>query len=341
MKKYVRSVYVVHVLIWAIFFWLNYSYFKTWLPQIGVAVSDTTLTLYIVFCFVGVYFFAVYVNQFLLLPKLYLKKEYAAYIISVLLLIFLVCFIKVEIDSIYIVTKAVWLRTPGHYISTLPYLLFSMGLSSWQVMANAHQKEKERADALQKNQTEAELKWLKAQINPHFLFNSLNNIYSLVYQKSDEAAPMLLKLSDMMRYVMNDSNHNTVSIEEEIKYVEQFVELHGLKKVNREKTQLTIVNDSSGLQVEAMLFINFIENAYKHSNLNEAGAWIKIAWHINNHQIIFSCSNTCNAADSKDTVTGIGLNNVKNRLALLYPGHSLKTVLQNNIYIVELLIPLA
>jgi two-component system, LytTR family, sensor kinase len=340
MKKYFLSIYTIHLLVWAIFFYLNYSYFKTWLPQISVAVSDTTLILYIVFCFIGVYFLAVYINQFLLLPKLYLKKKYAAYVISVLLLIMLVCFIKVEIDTMYIVTKADWLRTPGHYISTLPYLLFSMGLSSWQVMANAHQQEKQRADTLQKIQTEAELKWLKAQINPHFLFNSLNNIYSLVYLKSDEAAPMLLKLSDMMRYVMNDSNRKTVSIEEEIKYTEQFVELNGLKKVNREKTQLTIINDSIGLQVEPMLFINFIENAYKHSNMDEAGAWIKINWHISNQQIVFGCSNTCNPIGSKDAVVGIGLSNVKNRLALLYPGYNLKTAMQDNVFKVELLIPL-
>jgi two-component system, LytTR family, sensor kinase len=337
MKKYFLSVYAIHVIIWTIFFYLNYSYFKTWLPQIGVAVSDTTLLLYIVFCFIGVYFLAVYSNQFLLLPKLYLKKKYAAYVISVLLLIVLVCFIKVEIDTLYIVTKADWLRTPGHYISTLPYLLFSMGLSSWQVMANAHQQEKQRADTLQKIQTEAELKWLKAQINPHFLFNSLNNIYSLVYLKSDEAVPMLIKLSNMMRYVMNDSNRKTVSIEEEIKYVEQFVELNGLKKVNQEKTQLTILNDSIGLEIEPMLFINFIENVYKHSNMDEAGAWIKINWHISNQQIVFSCSNTCNPMGAKDAVVGIGLSNVKNRLALLYPGYSLKISMQDNVFKVELL----
>ncbi len=340
MRKYFLSIYTVHALVWGIFFWLNYSYFKNWLPQTGMHTSTGNLLLYISVTFIGVYFLAVYLNHFLLLPRFFLAKAYRVYAATVLLLVIAVCIIKVEIDALFLTVKVEWLRTAGHYISTLPYLLFTMGLSSWQVMAAAHKKEKQRADAMQQVRAEAELKWLKAQVNPHFLFNALNNIYSLLYVKSDEAGPMLLKLSDMMRYVMMDAGQKSVPVEEEIKYLQQFIELNGLKKTIREKTTVNILNESTGLQIEPLLFINFIENAYKHSNIDEPGAWISINLQISNSSILFECSNTCNSSLQKDTGTGIGLHNVQQRLQLAYPGHRLSIQQQDNIYMVKLLIPL-
>jgi two-component system, LytTR family, sensor kinase len=341
MKKYFLSVYTVHVLVWAIFFWLNYGYFTNWLPQIGMQFTEARLLLYLVLMFVVVYFLPVYLNLFVLLPRLYFSKKYRAYIISVVLLVAVACIIKVELDAHFLTVKVEWLRIFGHYVSTLPYLLFMMGLSSWQVMAAAHKKEVQRADAMQQVQAQAELKWLKAQVNPHFLFNALNNIYSLVYVKSDEAGPMLLKLSDMMRYVMTQAGQPLVPVEAEIKHLQQFVELNGLKKNNKEKTQVSILNESAGLMVEPLLFINFVENAYKHSNIDEPGAWIKINWQIANRQILFECSNTFNSSLQKDATTGIGLPNIRQRLALAHPQHQLTITEQDNIYAVKLLIPLA
>lgn len=341
MKKYFLSIYTVHVLVWAIFFWLNYSYFVNWLPQIGMQVTKVRLLWYLALLFAGVYFFPVYFNLLFLLPRLYFLKRYAAYIIWVVVLVAVVCIVKVEMDALFITIKTDWMRTFGHYISTLPYLLFAMGLSSWQTMAAAHKKEKQRADALQQVQVQAELKWLKAQVNPHFLFNALNNIYSLVYVKSEEAGPMLLKLSDMMRYAMTDAGQKLVPVEDEIKYLQQFIELNGLKKTIREKTEVYIHNESKGLQIEPLLFINFIENAYKHSNIDDPGAWIKIHLHITNSSILFECSNTINRSRHKDVTTGIGLPNIQQRLALTHPQHQLTIAEQANMYAVKLLIPLA
>jgi two-component system, LytTR family, sensor kinase len=340
MKKYFLSVYTVHVLVWAILALLHWGYFKNWLPQIGMQFTDGHLLRYLVLLFTVVYFLPVYLNQFVLLRRLYFSKKHTLYIVSVVLLVAGACVVKVEFDAHFLTVKMEWLRTFGHYISTLPYLLFTMGLSSWQVMAAAHKKEAQRADALQQVQAQAELKWLKAQVNPHFLFNALNNIYSLVYVKSDEAAPMLLKLSDMMRYVMTDAGQSLVPVEDEIKHLQQFIELNGLKKANREKTAVTIVNESWGLRVEPLLFINFVENACKHSNIDESGAWIKINWHITNRQILFECSNTFNSQVQKDATTGIGLRNVQQRLALAHPQHQLTISEQDNVFAVRLLIPL-
>jgi two-component system, LytTR family, sensor kinase len=340
MKRYFLSVYTVHVLVWAILAWLHWSYFKNWLPQIGMQFTDGHLLMYLALLFAVVYLLPVYLNLFVLLPRLYFSKRYTAYIVSVLALVAIACVVKVEFDAYFLTVKMEWMRSFGHYISTLPYLLFTMGLSSWQAMAAAHKKEAQRADALQQVQVQAELKWLKAQVNPHFLFNALNNIYSLVYVKSEEAGPMLLKLSDMMRYVMTDAGQKSVPVEEEIKYLQQFIELNGLKKTIRQKTTVSILNESTGLQVEPLLFINFIENAYKHSNIDETGAWIKIHLHISNSSILFECSNTFNPAQQKDTTTGIGLRNVQQRLALAHPQHQLTISEQDNVYAVRLLIPL-
>ncbi len=340
MKKFFLSIYTVHILIWAVFFWLNYSYFVNWLPQIGMQVSRSALLAYLLLLFAGIYFTAVYGNHFFLLPRFFLRKRYTAYFFRVSILLIAVSVLKVELDAYFLVPVMPWLRTAGHYISTCPYLLFTMGLSSWQVMSEAHRKEKERADALQKAQAEAELKWLKAQINPHFLFNALNNIYTLAYLKSDEAAPMLLRLSDIMRYVMNDNNRKRVPIEEEIKYVEQYIALNGLKQVNRDKTTLHISNQSSGVMIEPMLLINFVENAYKHSNLDSNDGWIKIDLTISNTGIHFICANTYHAHAAKDSITGIGLQNVQQRLVLLYPLHTLRIHAGAQVFTVDLLIPL-
>jgi hypothetical protein len=340
MKKLLLSVYTVHVLVWAIFFWLSYSYFVAWLPQIGMSFTKGYLLWYLVLSFVFVYFIPVYFNQFVLLPRLYLPKKLWAYWLSVTVLVVLTCIVKVWIDESFITVRPEWLGTAGHYISLLPYLLFTMGLSSWQVMAEAHRAEKQRADALQRTQAIAELKWLKAQINPHFLFNALNNIYSLVYVQSEEAGPMLLKLSGMMRYVMTEAGHKTVPVEAEIQYVQQYVELNSLKKTVREKTQLNIVNESSGVTVEPLLFINFIENAYKHCNIDDAGAWIKIDWQIDQQQIVLECKNTYAAHVQKDATTGIGLRNVQQRLALAHPMHQLTISQREGVYAVRLVIPL-
>jgi hypothetical protein len=339
-KKLLLSVYTVHVLAWAIFFWLSYRYFVAWLPQIGMAFTKGYLLWYLTVSFVAIYFIPVYLNHFLLLPRLYLAKRPWAYWLCAVVLVVLACIVKVQIDMAFITVRPEWLGTVGHYISLLPYLLFAMGLSSWQVMAGAHRAEKQRADALQQAQALAELKWLKAQVNPHFLFNALNNIYALVYVKSDDAGPMLLKLGEMMRYVMTEAGHKTVLIEAEVDYVRQYVELNGLKKSIREKTTLRIVNESSGVQVEPLLFINFIENAYKHCNIDDAGAWIRIDWQIGPGQILFECSNTYSAAVQKDATTGIGLRNVQQRLALAHPNHRLSIQQANGVYAVRLTIPL-
>jgi two-component system, LytTR family, sensor kinase len=216
-----------------------------------------------------------------------------------------------------------------------------MGLSSWQVMAGAHRKERQRADALQKMQTAAELKWLKAQINPHFLFNALHNIYTLAYIKSEEAAPMILKLGNIMRYVMQQGDSKTVPIEDEINYVRDYLALQSLKQVNQAKTTIHITNNATQVMVAPMLFINFIENAYKQSKLEDENAWIKIDWHISRTQIHFVCSNTYSSGSAKDVVGGIGLENVKTRLQLLYPAHVLQINASKRVYVVDLIIPLS
>jgi two-component system, LytTR family, sensor kinase len=342
MKKFFLSIYTLHMLIWAVFFWLNYSYLVNWLPQIGMYATSAAILTYVALLFTGIYFTAVYVNHFLLLPRFFLRKQYVAYFLWVGVLLVVVSVLKVELDAYFLVPVMPWLRTAGHYISTLPYLLFTMGLSSWQVMAEAHRKEKLRADLLQKTQTEAELKWLKAQINPHFLFNALNNIYTLAYLKSDEAAPMLLRLSEIMRYVMNDTNRQTVPIEEEIRYIEQYIALNGLKQVNKEKTTLKISNQSSGVMIEPMLLINFIENAYKHSNLDHKDGWINIRLTVSNTDIHFNCRNTFDTNAVKDRAAGIGLRNVQQRLALRYPAYRLHIHIEDTrIFTIDLLIPLS
>jgi two-component system, LytTR family, sensor kinase len=190
---------------------------------------------------------------------------------------------------------------------------------------------KQRLEAeLKKANAETELKWLKAQVNPHFLFNALNNIYSLAYVQSSETAPAVMKLSELMRYMLQDSNTEKITIEKEAAYLSNYMQLQMLKKRYAPKIHTDVQLNNPSLLIGPMLLINFVENAFKHSNLEDEKAWVKMKLHTNNNQMLFSIENTIAQIAVKDKTTGIGLENVKQRLQLLYPQRHQLTIEKNS-----------
>jgi LytS/YehU family sensor histidine kinase len=186
-----------------------------------------------------------------------------------------------------------------------------------------------------------ELALLRSQINPHFLFNTLNNIYSLVYKKSEDAPEAVMKMSLIMRYMLYDATTDNVLLEKEIEYLKSFIELEKLRIRHKDFVLLTITGNVEGRTIAPMLLIPFVENAFKHGSRNVAGPGILIDLYIGPEQIRFHVSNHLrkNITATIDQVGGIGLTNIRRRLKLLYPGkHQLEISSEEEMYNVNLIL---
>lgn len=192
-------------------------------------------------------------------------------------------------------------------------------------------QKKEAALILSKTETlETELKLLKSQINPHFLFNALNNIYSLSAIDTQKTQESISYLSNMLRYVLYECERPFVPLQKEVDYINDYIKLFSLKssKTYPIKTQFTM--EDPNIEIAPMLLIPFVENAFKHSNIESIqNTFIKIYINATQDAITFKVENTiANVHTEKDTVGGIGLENVKKRLAIVYPEKHTLTVLE-------------
>jgi two-component system LytT family sensor kinase len=181
--------------------------------------------------------------------------------------------------------------------------------------------QKQKTDLEAKSRA-SELALLRSQINPHFLFNTLNNIYSLVYKKSDEAPSVVMKLSEIMRYMLYDANAERVMLQKEIDYLKSFIELNELRLKEGKITSFVINGDYSSKVIPPMLLIPFVENAFKHGSKKGNNPAILIRLDLFDKGLEFDVVNYTDPAQSanKDLEGGIGLENVRKRLELIYSG---------------------
>jgi len=196
-------------------------------------------------------------------------------------------------------------------------------------------------DELIKQQQASEIALLRSQVNPHFLFNTLNNIYSLVYSKSDEAPEAVMKLSSIMRYMLYDSNTDFVPVYKEIEYLNSFIELQQLRLAQKGFVEIKVLGSMENRIIAPMLLIPFVENAFKHGEKNrEPGIIIQLQ--LKKDELIFSVENFIkgiSAIHPVDDSGGFGLDNIKRRLELLYPEkHKLEITTVDDTYKVELTI---
>ena len=185
---------------------------------------------------------------------------------------------------------------------------------------NWYENQKLQADFINQKQI-SELALLRSQVNPHFFFNTLNNIYSLVYQKSDDAPEAVMKLSSIMRYMLYDATTDKVLLEKEIEYLKSFIELEKLRLRNKDFVSLEIKGSAEGLTIAPMLLIPFVENAFKHASRTVPAPGIIVSLDVKPDMVSFEVKNFIrkNQLAPKDQQGGIGLNNIRRRLELLYP----------------------
>ncbi len=269
----------------------------------------------------------VYVNLFLLIPKLLSRKKYFLYIVSLIIVIAA----SVEINILFF-DKLVDHILPGYYFISyyefadiLKFVVVYIAITSliklaksWFVLSETTKKLTE----LQKEKAEIELVALKAQVNPHFLFNSLNVLYSLVLKKSDESPDAIIKLSDILRYVIYESGKDFVYLSEEVKLINDYLGLQQFRIDTNSKVEFRTEVKENNLKIAPMLFLPLVENSFKHGiKADTEQTYVDIYLKADQHEILFEIENNkrISEASEKDKHTGIGLSNIKNRLNLLYP----------------------
>lgn len=192
-------------------------------------------------------------------------------------------------------------------------------------------KARHQQQLLEKERTAAELALLRSQINPHFLFNAINDIYSLSYHKSDQAPLALLKLSEILRYTLHESKTEVTHLKDEIKYLENVIELQRISAKGNIYVDFAVEGDINTQRIPSLLLIVFVENAFKHGVINDPDHPVTIKLAVKNNEVDFSVSNKAGNYQ-KDKTGGIGLNNAKRRLELLSPGKYHLAIADNTLY---------
>ena len=276
--------------------------------------------------------FSYYLNYFGVLPKITKNPRPLKIILGIVVIFLFHFFLKFIIQEILIIEilKFKDNESPfpiSFFIFTSLFEAFAALLFSsfiWFIN-NTFKVEKERQELLlQKN--EAEMSLLKSQINPHFIFNTLNNIYSLVNQKSDKSLDAIEKLGDLLRFSSTEIKKDFTSLGNEIKYLKNYIDLESLRISTPENIIFEDKTENKNLEIAPMILIPFLENAFKHGNLKDSKLEISIK--TIGSQIYFHQKNKISKAE-KDKSSGIGIENVKERLSIIYPDKHLLEILNN------------
>ena len=268
------------------------------------------------------------VNEAFLLPRLYVTGRRGRFVVAgALLVVGTTLFLQygLQPDRGFPVNFGRGVRPRGFGMATVRYLLplatAFLGSSLFEVMRYAGVQERQAVQA-QREQLDTELRFLKSQINPHFLFNSLNNIYTLTLLRDAQAPESLLRLSGMLRYMLYDSETASVPLSRELDYIRNYVALVALKDSRGLNIRTDLDDSRPGLPIAPLLLIPFVENAFKHSRVEDLETGF-VHLHLTTRPggITFTTENSVPPVPSPtDRVGGIGLQNVRKRLELLYPG---------------------
>ncbi len=329
----------LHVIIWGIVFLLPYLTDVRHTqprPQINSAqdAEFLQLNLYTLFCLAAVF----YLNAYLLIPKLFNRKKYWQYFLSVLLVF---CAVMLLHSLLF---KIIISSVPFNFIRsvrfTFPAFLMTMAVSiAFRMIVD---KIKSDRHNMQKNQEnlKTELAFLRSQISPHFLMNVLNNIVALNRLKSPDLEPTLIKLSGLMQYMLYNTDEDKLSLKEEADFLKSYIDIQQQRFGSKVNIIFTIDIAREQAEIEPMLLIPFVENAFKHGIGMIENPEILIQFTSNeNGELLFIVQNKYDPASVqiKDKTSGIGLGNVKRRLNILYGDkHFLSIKNENNLFIVTL-----
>lgn len=284
----------------------------------------------------------VYGNMYVLVPKFLFRNQYRKYALAILGIIILAALIHKS--SRYFYGAEVRLDPTYKDINffSFSFVVIVVILASSAIKLFQRWKlDMELISELKQANANAELEQLKTQINPHFLFNMLNNANVLTKKDPEKASEVLMKLSDLLRYQLYDSSREKVLLTSDIHFLEDFL---NLEKIRRDNFDFVISKegDLSGVQIPPLLFISFVENAVKHNNDSAKSSYVNLFFDVRNDELFFKCINSKPVLKAVNTNSGgLGLVNIKRRLELLFPfSHILKIEDNTETYSVTLTIKL-
>lgn len=286
-----------------------------------------------------------YFNHYLLVPKFYLHRRYLLYILLVVVALMMIIWLPQLFRVFEDHPAGPPMRGHGHHgdrsptlISKLSYNIILFVLATFASISVRQQKKLMEAQRAKLN---AELSFLKAQINPHFLFNTLNSIYALSISKSDDTPTAIIQLSELMRYILKDSDADTVPLEKDLNYIQNYVALQKRRLGDTVQISYSAPVEAKGLKIAPLILVSFIENAFKHGVNPDQDSSIRILISIKNNQLHLSVENNKVSSVNKEETTGIGLKNATARLQHLYPGkHQLSIGNGEKTFLVNLILEL-
>ncbi|PKV50302.1 histidine kinase [Aquimarina sp. MAR_2010_214] len=339
MQKTIKRKY--HLYFWIIYFLFNVirwgSYFNDYWYSLKSNLVEFPLHIILV-----------YFNIYFLVPKYIFKKKYVYYVVFLCLSLGVHYMFRSGLNLL-LVTEDIWPEVEGrlapfgfnHIVAVAIGELYVVGLTSaikytvdFLIMQNKNRD-------LSELQYKTELKYLKAQIQPHFFFNTLNSLYALTIKKSDLAPNLVLKLSNFMRYVIYDTSKKKLPLLQEIDHIDNYIELEKMRYGDRVDSSVDINGNIDDVKVVPMLFLPFIENAFKHGLKNNDRMELLISFERFENELIFISKNNYEEESETKQLNGIGIKNVKRRLEILYPRkYTLNIAQKNNEYSILLKIPI-
>jgi two-component system, LytTR family, sensor kinase len=290
----------------------------------------------------------VYFNLFVLVPQFVLKSKYFKYALSLIMSLMVVYLLKTAM-TYYIISENIWPEANrdykpfeiNHIVAVCIGELYVLAMASSVYLTLTWLKERDRNRALREEQFKIKLKYLKNQIQPHFFFNTLNNLYALSLESSDKVPDVIIKLSKLMEYVLYDiEGTKLASLIKEIDYIQNYIEIEKLRFENVE-VNINIESNIDDIKVPPLLFISLVENAFKHGGYNNNQLKIKINCKVIDGFFHFEIINNFVLSPNVKNQKGIGLTNTKKRLKLIFKNnYSLTRQVKFNYYIIRLQIPI-
>ncbi|WPP52646.1 sensor histidine kinase [Catalinimonas niigatensis] len=306
---------MIHIGGWVAFVLLLFVIFGTPINDLSVTMRTLLSTIPLIILF--------YSNTSFLIPRLLAKKKVIPYILAVIGAVGLVALCTLWIERTFngeFYRSRDWypgIVTSRAVLNSLLILTVSGGLK----MTKEWFRNERLKNEMEKEKMASELAMLKSQINPHFLFNNLNNIYSLAIKKSEDAPKGIVMLSEMMRYVLYDSSADKISLSKEVEHLQNYIDLQKLRLKQGKKICFDTEGELEIKKIEPMLLEPFVENAFKHGDIFRQEGNICIKLKVEGDELSFTVKNTVSRnGHVKDQQSGIGLKNIEKRLDLLYPG---------------------
>ena len=313
----------IHILLWSVYVLLEYLANVVHLsPGKGLTFLRSTI-LSLPVLMIPTYFIAWFA-----VPRFLQKKKILYFILCLALAMVFIFFARIKwVELINYINDGKYWKMPARKMFKNIIRDYSMvALYVCLYIINDWRKKQQVNEQLIKAKAEAELKLLKGQLHPHFLFNTLNNIYSLALQKSDLTADSILKLTELLDYLVYWANKEKVALSKEVDLLKSYLELEKLRYGDKLKLHVEFSNIKKKIKVSPLILLPFVENCFKHGGVGESGIfWINLKGKVYDDKFIFNIENSKKRKKNKLLNGGLGLQNIQQRLALIYPNsHHLK-----------------